>query len=118
MLLGQTVLASNDDPGTVLYSPWFPRQGDRLVAVIEVMKVSALSGTVTLTVDVETKNREDSDAPGGISVMGTNNQIGVGLLEVVGTGALELVRYKFAFTVSSGDEWVHFRSNPPLWLVN
>lgn len=116
MLLGQTVVASNDDPGTVLYSPWFPRQGDRLVAVIEVMKVSALSGNVTITVAVETKNREDSDAaPTGI---GTNNRTGVGMLEVVATGALELVRLKYTLLGGSGDEWAHFRANPPLWLVN
>ena len=115
MLIGQTVIAKTS-PGTVLYGPWFPRQGNKFTAIVQVIRVSGISGTVNFRLDVETKNREASDA--SPTALGNGNRTGAGMLEVANTGALELIRYKFTITGNSGVEWVHFRSNPPLWLRN
>ena len=115
MLIGQTILAKTT-PGTILYGPWFPRLGNKFIAVVQVVRVSGISGTTNFGLEVETKNREDSDA--SPTALGNGNRTGVGMLEVTSTGALELVRFKFTITGNSGSEWCHFRSNFPLWLRN
>lgn len=109
MLIGQSVLAPTTPAD--YFSPWMPRQGDKLTAVIEVIRAS--SATYSLTVYVQTKNAEDSDA--ALSVIGTDT--GTGLFEVSGSGALELVRFLFKLSDTSLG-WIHFRSNPPIWQPN
>lgn len=111
MLIGQSVLAPPTASPADYYTPWMPRQGDKLTAVVEV--IAASSGTYSLTVYVQTKNAEDFDA--ALSVIGTGS--GTGLFEVPGSGALELVRYRFKLSDSSLG-WIHFRSNPPIWQPN
>jgi len=115
MLIGQTVLAPTT-PGAVYYTPWMPRQGNALRAVVEFFR---RLGTLTLTCEVETKNNEDSDAT--ITSLGsytvTTTAAGASSSSVM-TGCRELVRYKFTATGSSAIQWVHFRSNPPIWLPN
>lgn len=109
MLIGQSVLAPTTP--TDYYTPWMSRQGDKLTAVIEVIKAS--SATYSLTVYVQTKNAEDADA--ALSVIGTGS--GTGLFEVSGSGALELVRLRFKLSDTSLG-WIHFRSNAPIWQPN
>lgn len=101
---------------TVIYSPWFPRQGDYLRATLE---IAAISGA-TLEVEVFTKNAEQStngvDADTGTSI--SSNAVGRGTAEwgpTGSTGLLELVRYKFTASGSSGN-WVLFRMLSPVWF--
>lgn len=111
MILGQTVFG-----GTYL-SPWFPRQGDGAVFGVEALAVGP-SGTLTL--GIQTKNREDTDtAPTGASsgTLGQSNPMtaaGVGTVAV--TGMKELVR--FYYVVAGVGQWVHFRVLPPAWRMN
>ncbi len=118
MLIGQSVLAPTAASGAgVYYSPWMPRQGDDFTAVFEVITDSG--GDYTLTCDVETKNAEDSDSAvsgniGTVTITGPGAQV----KEVGALGALELVRYKFTATGTSAIQWIHFRSNPPIWQPN
>jgi hypothetical protein len=71
MLIGQSLIAPADGTHKVL-GPWFPRQGDKFTAVVEVIKASNIGGGVILQVAYETKHQEDADS----AVVGT---IGSGL---------------------------------------
>ena len=116
MLIGQTVLAPTT-PGAVYYSPWFPRQGNAFRAVIEVLRSSSDANTA-LSCVVQTKNNEDSDAApttlATITVTISQSTVTTQIVE----GCLELVRYKFTATGTSSVRWIHFRSDPPMWLPN
>jgi len=114
MLIGQTILAPTSD--TLYYSPWMPRQGDAFTVVIQVLQVS---GTLlAFNCDVETKNNEESDSdatmPG--STMAITATAGAVSTQAF-SRAKELVRYVFTLK-GSGAQWVHFRSNPPIWQPN
>ena len=111
MLIGQTVLAAVD--ANIYYSPWMPRQGNDMTAVTEVIKNS---GAFTLTCVVETKNAEDADS--AKSDLGSEDTSVVGTVLKSVSGCKELVRYRFEAAASSGTEWVHFRSNSPIWQPN
>lgn len=115
MLIGQSVLAPTT-PGATYYTAWMPRQGDAFTAVLEVMRAS---GTLTMTCQVETKNNEDSDSAAanlGSSISVTTTAGAV--TKANRSGALELVRYKLTAVGTSALQWIHFRSNAPIWQPN
>jgi hypothetical protein len=115
MLIGQSVLAPTST-GAIYYTPWLPRQGDAFTAVIEFLRSS---GAVTMACQVETKNNEDPDSSAtnlGASISVTTTAGAV--TKANRSGALELVRYKITITGTSALQWVHFRSNPPIWQPN
>ncbi len=116
MLIGQTILAPGN-AAAVYYTPWFPRQGDAFTIVIETMLAS---GAYVMTVEVQTKNQQDSDATPTIlgSTFNITSTVAV-TTTALRTGALELVRYKFSLLGgSSTTRWVHFRANAPQWQPN
>lgn len=114
MLIGQSVYVPAD-PGARYYGPWTPRQGNSGTAVLEIIKESASGWTLTL--EVETKNAEDSDA--SATVIG-------GLTPITTTGihrgqfsdALELVRVVYEIVADHDPYWLHLRSNPIQWQPN
>ena len=112
MLIGQTALAPTS--GATCYTPWFPRQGNALTLVLEVMKAS---GAFDFAFDVQTKNQEDADS--ALTALGSGSSATAGTATLLVTGCLELVRYKFVLRGTGGSAvWVHFRSNAPQWQPN
>jgi len=105
-------------PGTgiMVYSPWFPRQGDSLRATAELVQVNG----GTLKVEVFTKNTEDTgdgtnaDAATNITLAATGRTTAEW---ISGTAALkELVRYRFKVTGALVSDWVLFRMLSPVWF--
>jgi hypothetical protein len=114
MLIGQTIFVpSTGSPGTVLYGPWMPRQGNAFTAVIELMKTSSTGWTFVL--GIETKNAEDKDSDA--TSLASSSLTTIDTHELAATGCKELVRYKFSVT-SGAERWIHFRMNPPIWQPN
>lgn len=72
-----------------------------------------------MTCQVQTKNNEDTDTDAvSLSSAFTVSTTTAGTVTKADrSGALELVRYVFSIT-GSGLQWVHFRSNPPIWQPN
>lgn len=106
--------------GSVVYSPWFPRQSDNLRAQLEVV---AVGSSATLKVSVLTKNSEETGDGTVISEVGGDLDSGMGVgrhwaefgPSSSPTGLKELARYKFdPGTTSSG--WVLFRMLSPVWF--
>lgn len=102
--------------GTTIYSPWFPRGGDYMVATVEVAAADA-AGTV-LTVQVLSKDK--SDFGDGLALTTpTFTQTGAGRTSVTfgGTtaaaGMKDLVRFSFSCPSA---KWVLFRMLPPSWF--
>ena len=118
MLTGQTILIPTTL--TSFYGPWVPRQGNALCWVAQYVNKSG--GTIsTLTMEVQTKNREDSDS--GVSTIGsaatiTTTAVGDVTASSVLTGTKELVRYKFNLQASGSTQWVYLIINEPIWLPN
>jgi hypothetical protein len=120
MLIGQSLIAPADGTHKV-FGPWLPRQGDKFTAVVEVIRTSNIGGGTTLQVAYQTKNQEDADN----AVVGT---IGSAVLTAITapitasfacSGCKELVRCVYEVSSASGtDEWIHLRSNPPVWQSN
>lgn len=70
MFESQILIAGDSDGDSqMVYSPWFPRQGDYLLATVEVVQ---LTSAVTLETKVFTKNSEDTgdgtDVDAGTSI--------------------------------------------------
>ena len=117
MILGQTITAENsyDDSGTptitkkttTVYTPWFPRGGDKGVFAAEIIDISQKSndGTnvslPTITMTVETKNHDQADSTaasqtkGSDSVDGDVTSVPTTLDVTSSSGLLELVRLRF-----------------------
>ena len=115
MLIGQTVFVpAAGAPGSVLYGPWMPRQGNAFTAILELIRASAAGWS--FKVEIETKNAEDSDA--SPTNLGAITQTTTGTYPGAFTGCLELVRYKFSLTGGGTDRWIHFRMNPLIWQPN
>jgi hypothetical protein len=116
MLIGQTVfIPSEGDPGVVYHGPWMPRQGDKYTAVVELMRQS--SGGWSFVLAVETKNAEDADS--AASTLGSITKTALGTFSDLSvSGCKELVRHKVSITSSGVEQWLHFRSNPPVWQPN
>ena|SRR5688500_13941563 len=105
------VIADPGD-GTSVYSPWFPRQGDVALFTLEIGAVSS----VTLTVEVATKNTED---PGDGTLVGgsiSRGTVGRSATTWGPTDLEELVRFKFTAVGDGVGDWVLFRMLPAVWF--
>jgi len=97
------------------YSPWFQRQGDQVIITTQVVACSLF---VRLTVDLQTKNRADTDA--SATSFATTTILNVGLYSGTATGAMEMLRYRYLVGSTAGPQnnWVHFQMLEPIWLHN
>lgn len=119
MLIGQSLIAPVTEPHEV-HGPWFPRQGDKFTAVVEVIRTSNLGGGPTLTVSFETKNQEDADNE-VVGTIGTKTWTGIMAPFTDNfscSGCKELVRCVYQLSSEESEEWIHLRLNPPIWQVN
>ena len=114
MFDGQILIGGSSGP--TLYSPWFSRRGDYLIATLQVISKSTNGSLDTIKVQVATKKREATGSgnivAGDITIEGNNATLtesatwGPSVLE-------ELVRFKF--TVNSESEWWIFRMLDSVW---
>ena len=123
MLIGQSLIAPGASGGGgthIVYGPWFPRQGDKFTAVVEVIRTSNISGGPTLQVWYETKNQEDADneVVGNIGTVTLANITAPVTQKFSCTGCKELVRCVYVLSAEDATEWIHLRANPPVWQVN
>lgn len=116
MFDAQLVLAElvAPNPDTVLYSPWFSREGDHAFFCLEIV---ALSEAV-VQVEVFTKAAED---PGdGTAVSGSLSASSVGKTEAEFGGLEQLVWFKYTVSVDAASlessAWALFRMLPPVWF--
>lgn len=115
MLIGQSVIAPTT--GATYYTPWFPRGADSFVAVIEVLRSSS-SANLTFTCAGQTKNNEETDQAATTFTSFTVTSTAGAVSRQLYAGSKELVRYKFTVTGTGATQWVHFRSNSPIWQRN
>ncbi len=119
MLIGQSLLAITSGD-TVYYTPWFPRGGNALTVVIEVLRSSGVPGTFNC--QVQTKNQEDADSSAtsvGSAIAVTASTTAYSTTRARRTeGCKELVRYAYSLKASVSTCWVHMRANPPIWEPN
>jgi hypothetical protein len=106
--------------GSTVYSDWFPRCGDYLIATLELIRANSAK----IDVAVLTKNYEDT-GPGTIVSAGITivlSSPGRAYNEwspSTGIGLKELVRYRFTCTVQSGfgaTSSALFRMLSPVWF--
>lgn len=112
MFDAQLLFAPNAEPGLEVFSPWFPRRGDYVRVTVDIVAVE----DATLTIELATKNSEDT---GDGSVIATSmSAASVGRVdEEWGPDELEeLVRYKFTALGETSDAWVLFRMLTPVWF--
>lgn len=121
MFEGQ-MLIKGSGSGTIVFSPWFPRHGDSVRCALD---LEAATTNGTLTVDLFTKNTEDtgdgsnSDSSGSAKITSTAGTPGRYAAEWVSKGTIglkELVRYRFTAGGSAATDWVLFRMLPPVWF--
>lgn len=83
--------------GTPYYTPPFPRQGLAATFVVDVVE---LTGSPTVTVDVEHRNRDETS----FASLGTFSSITTDGLKTASFSAIkEIVRLKISF--AAGDTW-------------
>lgn len=107
--------------GCTIYSPWFPRGGDSMIATIDVVAINAAQ----IVVKVFTKSIDDTGDGHNANTSVSISRTGTGRapaewLSTPSTGLQELVRYEFTVTedfVPGGDvAWVLFRMLTPVWF--
>ena len=111
MIIGQTVVAENST-GTVVYTPWFPRQGNDCTSVLDII---AISGDARVDVDMETKNSDQIDSAAG-SMGSVSDKTASTSFSC--TNAKELCRYKITvkyYTTGTSIVYAHFRMLAPSW---
>ncbi len=119
MLIGQSLLAITSGD-TVYYTPWFPRGGNALTVVVEVLRASG--ATTKFECQVQTKNQEDADS--AATSVGTAISVNSSTTQYKTTsarrtnGCKELVRYAYSIRASGSPCWIHMRTNPPIWEPN
>lgn len=111
MLIGQTI-ATSSTGGETYFTPWFPRQGNDCVSVVEVI---ALGLNAQLVVTMQSKNSEDTDA-----TIANNGDITVTSAKADSfacTNAKELCRYRVQLQLTTGSttSFCHFRMLSPSW---
>ena len=121
-LIGQLVVAevvSSVARQTVIYSPWFRRQGNNVSSTLEVI---AISGTdVKLTVDLLEKNSEDTGQGSVNSASGTNYRSTAGVTSFRNPDCKQLVRYRATLGTSTAEPsgtytmYAVFRVLSPAW---
>lgn len=102
------LLATNGVDPVEIFSPWFPKNGDKARFSVEIV---ATTGS-PFSVDIFTK---DSETVGGGSSAGTLLSAGTatGITTSEVSSLKELVRYQF--TVQDAQGWVLFRTLSPVW---
>lgn len=117
MFQAQMLTANGTAGGSDVYSPWFPRGGDNMIATVEIISMSGSSPT-GLTVEVWTKAKSDAgDGSGPLTNTASTTSFGststAGRYSATYAANLnELVRYKFKPGTTDG-KWVLFRMLPP-----
>lgn len=96
-----------------VYGPWFPKGGDSAKFMVDVVEVDINFGA-TLTIEVLTKNTEDTGD--GSSIASQNvNSVGITPFNLTTESTIEeLVRYRYTVNSGSGD-WFLFRMLAPVW---
>jgi len=130
MIIGQS-LFSQSTTGTVYFSPWFPRGGNAATFACEVIASADTTADIDMfTIQVQTKNAEDSDmsavdvGTGASITLGTDEKVtnfeaGGKLSSATDQGFKELVRFQYTVKAkTNGRAWVHFRMLNPAWLSN
>ena len=104
--------------GTVVYSPWFPRQADMLRVTAECVAVNNTS----LEIELYTKNQEDTGdgEPVDDTVSITLSAAGRSTAEwkTVGgkEGVQQLLRFRYTVGTDPTNEWILFRLLPAVWF--
>ena len=106
MLIGQSLIAPATGTHKV-FGPWFPRQGDKFTAVVEVIRTSNIGGGPTLQVAYQTKNQEVADS----EVVGTIGSLLLATIIAPTTGSFacsgykEMVRCVYEVSADEDAEW-------------
>jgi hypothetical protein len=113
LILGQTLVGKSP---TVFYGFWMPAGGNKLIASIDVILVSAAS---QFTLKIQTKNSEDADPGSGSNIIGSQsiNSTTPGVFKAEGTNAKEWIRYLLTADDAS-DNYIHFQYLNPQWVPN
>lgn len=118
MIIGDTIGAPPSPASTVVYSPWFSRQGDAATFALQIIEIDGAN----VSLDVQTKNTDDADPGASATVDGTaiSNQTSTSTPhEVRYTGFEELVRFKYTVKgTGSSMGFAHIRMLNPAWEVN
>ena len=123
MLIGKTILAEMNNfvtNPTVVWTPWFSRQGDGAASSFEVISISP-SNMAQLTVKMYHKSSsETGDGSENAAVSGTVSTYSNGVFSFRNTGCKQLVRYRILLAEGSsapqdGALFAHFRILPPSW---
>lgn len=117
MLLGQTLMADQGDgDNTVVYSPWFPRQGNDFTSNAEVLYISA---NTELEITAESKHTEQTDAD-TLATHGVISFTAAGTQSAQNTNVRELVRFKVELSCSATGAFgeCHFRLLAPMWQAS
>ena len=130
MIIGETLFSEDSADGDTYFSPWFPRGGNLMACTCEVIQVAAGANISAFTIQVQTKNKDQSDMSAA-SLLSTAQSItltagsytkfnaGASLDSTTDQGVLELVRFCYKVKAQSGKlAWVHFRMLNPSWLSN
>jgi hypothetical protein len=94
-------------------------KGDFVVDVID--SYNAAAATLTLDVDIQTKNSETADGAVGGPLATVTLIAGAVVPGTYGTsfeGALELVRFRIKVGGDAENEWVHMRMQTISWAPN
>ena len=103
-------LLIRETANTQVLGPWFPRDGDNLIARAEVIEEDG----AVLRVRVLTKNTQD--VGDGTLITGAIAPTGVGVFSQSYPGDLkELVRYRYTLSGGAAGTYVLFRMLPPVW---
>lgn len=103
--------------GTVVYSPWFPRQADMLRVTAECVAVNNTS----LEIELYTKNPEDTGdgLAVDVNVSITLSAAGRSTAEwktVNEPGVEQLLRFRYTVGTEASNEWILFRLLPAVWF--
>ncbi len=110
--------------GEKFYTDWMPRGGDGFIIRGQMIDIGGdASPTLTVTIEVQTKNSEDTTNPSsGDSlvdlVLSTGNTVKEALFEPAAdpNGVKELVRLEVTAGSGSESEWMLCRTFPLIWF--
>lgn len=114
MFEAQYVITQDGVSGITIFSPWFPRRGDRIRYTLDVVDGKNAKVAVTLF----HKNSEDT-GDGSTTGSSIASTVTVGRTDQeFTTGLKELVRYQFVVKADSNGTlgFVAFRMLPPIWF--
>jgi hypothetical protein len=99
-----------------VHSPWFERLGDAATFFCQLIAVR----DAVLSVQIQTKSREEPDE--AATTLDTFNMTAIGVGSTRVTGMREVVRFEYAVTtvvlVPPVGNFAHFRMLPPAWEDN